>query len=336
MISIGWIGCGRHARRMLLPQLGRSGIRIAALCDRKESALQQAAGDFGVSRRFTDFKDMVAMPGLDVIGVAVGPETHKTASMAALRAGKAVFLEKPPAATAAEAAEIAAASREAGKPVFVGFMKRYSVGNRIARNVLRNGGFGEVLGITGAYMTAPGYFAGQTDHSGFYLHHCIHYMDLIPWFLDEDLGTMSVRSLSTAPGKLLVHLGFQTDSGKLGNIVMGTVQSRGTPMEEVRIMGDHARLHIDNVVNVSLYRDPPLKAERQDATLDQGCDTVSWTPNFTVAENEDHKGYAALLADVAAFLRGRKRDVPTIDDGVRAMQRLERMTRQIGPGAVPH
>lgn len=39
MINIGWIGCGRHARQMLLPQLGRNDIHIAALCDRDGAAL---------------------------------------------------------------------------------------------------------------------------------------------------------------------------------------------------------------------------------------------------------------------------------------------------------
>ena len=66
------------------------------------------------------------------------------------------------------------------------------------------------------------------------------------------------------------------------------------------------------------------------ALLDPACDTLSWTPNFTAAANEDHKGYAALLSDVAAVLRGEDRDVPDIGDGVRAMERLERMIGQIG------
>ncbi|MBR9893843.1 Gfo/Idh/MocA family oxidoreductase [bacterium] len=329
MINIGWIGCGRHARQMLLPQLGRNDIRIAALCDRDGEALKKTAAEYGVTALHDDFREMIKTPGLDAIGMAVGPELHRMATLAALEAGLPVFMEKPPAATAAGALEIAKASEAAGKPVMVGFMKRYSTGNRMAMNVLRGGDFGDVLGITGAYMTAPTYFEGEPDYSGFYLHHCVHYMDLIPWFAGEDFGDMQVRSVSPQPGKLLLHLNFTTQTGKIGNIVMGTVQSRGTPMEEIRIMGDHARLHVDNIINVALYRDPPFKAEDPGAVLDPACDTLSWTPNFTAAANEDHKGYAALLADVAAVLRGESRNVPDIGDGVRAMERLERMISQI-------
>lgn len=329
MIRIGWIGCGRHARQMLLPQLGRHDMRIAALCDENPEALRRTAAEYGVDALYGDYRDLLAAPGLDAVGMAVGPAVHHHAALAALERGLAVFMEKPPAATAAGACDVAHAARRVGKPVVVGFMKRYSTGNRIAKNVLETGGFGPVLGITGAYMTAPSYFEGEPDYSGFFLHHCVHYMDLIPWFTGEDFGDLSVRSISPASGKLLMHVNFTTGAGVIGHIVMGTVQSRGTPMEEIRIMGDHARLHVDNVIHVALFRDPPFKSDAADATLDPAVDTVSWTPNFTAAANEDHKGYAALLGDAAAVFRGETRPVPMIEDGVRAMERLERIVAQL-------
>jgi myo-inositol 2-dehydrogenase/D-chiro-inositol 1-dehydrogenase len=330
MIKLGWIGCGRHARQMLLPQLARSGLRLAALCDSDAEALRGAGADYGVEALHADFRDLIATPGLDAVGMAVGPALHRAAAIAAVERGLPVFMEKPPAADAAGAREVAQAADRAGKPVIVGFMKRYSTGNRIAKNVLDGGTFGPVLGVTGAYMTAPTYFVGEPDYSGFFLHHCVHYMDLLPWLTGEDFGDMQVRSVSPAPGKLLLHMNFTAPSGLIGNLVMGTVQSRGTPMEEIRIMGDQARLHVDNVINVALYRNPPFKCDDPAATLDPAADTLSWTPNFTAAANEDHKGYAALLADAAAVFRGEAPPAPTIHDGVRAMERLERMIAQIG------
>lgn len=326
MIRMGWIGCGRHARQMLLPQFGRHDLRIAALCDEDGAALRRTAAEYGVEAVYGDFRDLIAAPGLDAIGLAVGPALHHQAAIAALRRGLPVFMEKPPAATAAGAWEVAREAQRAGRPVIVGFMKRYSTGNRVAKNILEGGGFGRVLGVTGAYMTAPSYFEGAPDYTGFFLHHCVHYMDLIPWFTGEDFGEVVVRRVSPARGKLLLHVNFTTPGGVIGNIVMGTVQSRGTPMEEIRIMGDHARLHVDNVIHVALYRDPPFKCDDPAATLDPAVDTLSWTPNFTAAANEDHKGYSALLADAAAVFHGETRAAPMIEDGARAMERLERVT----------
>ncbi|HUG62377.1 MAG TPA: Gfo/Idh/MocA family oxidoreductase [Methylomirabilota bacterium] len=330
-LTVGWIGCGRHASQMLLPQVGRAGLRLGAICDTDAAALAETAARYGVPRTTTDWRDLVALPGLDAICMAVGPGVHHAASLAALERGLPVFIEKPPAADSAGAAEIAAA-RRVGVPVLVGFMKRYSTGNRIAGNILRGGSFGRVLGITGAYMTAPTYFAGAPDYAGFYLHHCVHYMDLMPWLAGSPFADMSVRRIEHAPGRLLFHLGFSFENGAIGTVVMGTVQSRGTPMEAITVMGDHQRIEIANVINVSWHRDPPFKADDMSAVLDPATDTLTWTPNFTAAAAEDHKGYAALLVDVAAALSGGPSDAPTIDDGVAALASLERMVSLIEAG----
>lgn len=324
-IRIGWIGCGRHATWMLMPQLARSGFQIAAVCDLDAAAAQNAARQFGAAQIYDDFEQMIADADIDAVGMAVGPDIHFRATMAAIRRGLPVFMEKPPAATAAQAEELMRASDAARVPVAVGFMKRYSTGNRIARNILDGGDFGPVLGIHGSYMTAPTYFSGEVDYTGFYLHHCVHYMDLIPWLAGAEFTDLSLRKNVPGPGRMLIHMNFSCENGVIGNIVMGTVQSRGTPMEFVQIMGDHNRIEVDNIINIAWHRDPPFKAEEPGATLDPTSDSLTWTPNFTAAANEDHKGYHALLLDVAALFRGEGGSAPQIRDGWLAMQRLERM-----------
>ena len=324
-IKIGWIGCGRHATWMLMPQLARSGFSIAAVCDRDETAARNAAAQFGATAVYSDFEDMIANADIDAVGMAVGPEVHFRATHAAIKRGLPVFMEKPPAATAAQAEDLMRASEAAKVPVTVGFMKRYSTGNKIAKNILDGGDFGPVLGIHGSYMTAPTYFSGEVDYTGFYLHHCVHYMDLIPWFAGSEFADVKLRKNVPDAGKMLLHLNFECENGVIGTIVMGTVQSRGTPMEYVQVMGDHNRVEVDNVINVAWHRNPPFKADDPKATLDPACDSMVWTPNFTAAANEDHKGYHALLLDVAATMRGESESAPVIRDGWLAMRRLERM-----------
>ena len=328
-IKIGWIGCGRHATWMLMPQLARSGFEIAAVCDRDEGAVQNAARQFGAKAVYSDYEEMIANADIDAVGMAVGPEVHFRATMAAIRRGIPVFMEKPPAASAAKAKELLDASDAAKVPVIVGFMKRYATGNKIAKNILDSGDFGQILGIHGSYMTAPTYFAAEVDYTGFYLHHCVHYMDLITWFAGSEFTDVRLRKSVPGDGKMLVHMNFECENGVIGNVIMGTVQSRGTPMEFVQIMGDQNRVEVENVINVAWHRNPPFKAEEPEALLDPACDTLVWTPNFTAAANEDHKGYHALLLDVAAKIRGEGNSVPQIRDGWLAMQRLERMIELI-------
>ena len=324
-LNIGWIGCGRHATWMLLPQIGRAGMRIAALCDRDAGALANTAGHYGVSQTYTDWREILKQPGLDAICMAVGPDVHHAATLAALDLGLPVFMEKPPAATHAQALELQQASERTGVSVYVGFMKRYSTGNRIAQNILRGPDFGPVLGITGSYMTAPTYFEGAEDYTAFYLHHCVHYMDLMPWLAGSPIAELAVRRNAPGKGSILFHMGFTCENGVIGNVVMGTVQSRGTPMEQITVMGDHNRIEVENIINVAWHRDPPFKAENPAATLDPACDTLVWRPNLTAAANEDYKGYAALMAEVAKGFLGETTTAPTIADGRVAMKDLERM-----------
>ncbi|TPE49521.1 Gfo/Idh/MocA family protein [Amaricoccus solimangrovi] len=323
-LTIGWIGCGTHASQMLLPQLLRHDVRIGALCDIDGARLRAASRQFGVATLTSDAAELIATPGLDAIGMAVGPDQHLAFGLAALERGLPVFMEKPPSGTAEGARRLLAASEKAGKPLLLGFMKRYSIGNRIARNVIASGRFGEVLGLTGYYMTAPGYFTGDVDYTGFLLHHCVHYMDLAP-FLAGPITGLSARKVEKTPGRILFHVALDFAGGAIGTIAMGTLQSRGAPVERIEIMGDHQRLEVEDVIEVRWHRDPAFKVDDLGATLDPGSDTLTWKPNFTAAANEDYKGYHALLADVVPALGGAATPAPTIADGVEAMRWLETM-----------
>ncbi len=327
-LKIGWIGCGVHATQMLLPQLVRHDVELVALCDIDGNRLKAAGRQFGVRTLTTSAEELIATPGIDAVGMAVGPDQHLAFGKAALERGLPVFMEKPPSGSAAGARELLAASEKAGKPLLVGFMKRYSAGNKIAANILRSGRFGRVLGLTGYYMTAPGYFVGNVDYTGFFLHHCVHYMDLVS-FLVSPVTKLTARKVEKEPGKLLFHVSFDFACGAIGTIAMGTVQSRGAPVERIELMGDHQRIEVDNVIDIRWNRNPAFKIDDPKALLADEVDSLTWKPNFTAAANEDPKGYHSLLADVIPALKGETTPAPTIQDGVIAMERLEVLRREL-------
>jgi myo-inositol 2-dehydrogenase/D-chiro-inositol 1-dehydrogenase len=330
-----WAGCGRHADQMLLPQLMRHDVELVGLCDLNLEAARRLAKRYGVSHVSTDFSELLALPNVELAGLAVGPAQHRDLSIAALGRGLHVFMEKPCGASAADAQAIADAARAAKRMVGVGFMKRFSTANRIAYNVLRSPAFGPVVGFFGEYMTAPTYFEGAADYTPFFLHHCVHYMDLPRYLVGAPIDSVTVFAREHAPGKLLLHIHLGFANGAVGTVIMGTLQSRGTPMERLQIMGDHQRVEVDGVLEVRHHRNPPFKADDPAATLADGVDTLSWKPNLTAAANEDFKGYNALFGALFGALDGRTTDLPTIDDGVLAMRVLEAMIAgAAAPGVV--
>jgi myo-inositol 2-dehydrogenase/D-chiro-inositol 1-dehydrogenase len=332
MKRIAWIGCGKHANEMILPQLSRAGLEVVQLCDIQAEALASTAHRFGVAHTTQDWRDVLNNSDLDAIGVAAGPQQHVEIAKAAVQKGLPVFIEKPPAATAKDAAELASLSEQSRVPVVMGFMKRYSTANRMAIRLVHAQEFGEPASFLGHYMTAPSYFVKDVDYQGFYLHHCVHYLDLVPHLMGKPVS-LGVRHHELKPGKLLLHVDFLFEGGGLATLVMGTHQSRATPMEWWQVMGDHQRVEVRNVHEVRYYRSPKFKVDDPEATLIDGEDTLIWEPNLTVAANEDHKGYLALLRDFAAVVDGRTPiNVPVARDGAQAMRMLEAMIHCIDTG----
>src|SRR5689334_13327142 len=129
-LRVGWIGCGTHANEMLLPQLIRHDVRIAALCDVDDGRLNKTAERYGARETTKDWRALLARQDIDALGIAAGPTAHFEIGIAALGLGLPLFIEKPPAPTAKDAEILAAAAEKAGKPVVLGFMKRYSTANR--------------------------------------------------------------------------------------------------------------------------------------------------------------------------------------------------------------
>ncbi|SEB88184.1 myo-inositol 2-dehydrogenase / D-chiro-inositol 1-dehydrogenase [Rhizobiales bacterium GAS188] len=323
-VRIGWIGCGTHANEMLLPQLQRHDVELKALCDTDASRLEATGRRYGVAAadRVTDWRRLIGRSDIDAVGLAIGPQGHYEIGMAAIERGLPAFIEKPPAPSAAQAWRLAEAAGAKGLPIVLGFMKRYSTANRIGANVVHSPEFGTPASFLGEYMTAPTYFTKDPDYTGFFLHHCVHYFDLVPHLMGE-VATVSARRHELEPGKLLLHVDFRFTSGGIGTLVLGTHQSRGTPMEWWQVMGDHKRVEVRNVHEVRYFRAPPFKASVPGASLVDSEDTLVWEPNLTAAANEDHKGYHALIGAFLATVRGEEVGAPSIADGARAMALLE-------------
>ena len=98
VIRIGWIGCGTHAAEMLLPQLSRLPVTIAALADTERRATGPGRRPLrGRQARYADAEALLAHAGLDAVGMAVGPAVHARIGAAALGAGcRSSWRSRPP------------------------------------------------------------------------------------------------------------------------------------------------------------------------------------------------------------------------------------------------
>ena len=70
-------------------------FELAALCTRTESRLEELGRKHSVSQLYADYNEMLANPEIDAVSVVTMWDQHTEPAVAALEAGKHVFLEKP-------------------------------------------------------------------------------------------------------------------------------------------------------------------------------------------------------------------------------------------------
>jgi predicted dehydrogenase len=96
-------------------------VRLAVLCDTPADRARAMADQFGFARAQADWRAALADPDVEVVSITTPNRLHHAMALAALGAGKHVWCEKPMALTLAEAVEMEAAARAAGRVTLVGY-----------------------------------------------------------------------------------------------------------------------------------------------------------------------------------------------------------------------
>ena len=135
------------------------GVKLAAICTRdakrRSGDWTGIQGNFGppgekvdLSRvsRHAELKELLADPKIDVVDLCLPPNLHESATLACLKAGKHVFVEKPMALTAAGCDRMVTAANKAGKQVFVGHVLPFLPEYAAARKLIESGKYGRVIG----------------------------------------------------------------------------------------------------------------------------------------------------------------------------------------------
>ncbi len=118
---------------------------VVGLADIKQGAAEKFAGLHEIDvPTFLDYRDMLAMDGLDAVYVATPNHLHAPIAIAAAEAGKHVLCQKPMAARLAEAEAMVAAVKKAGVTNMVCYTKRFFKGPRFLYDFLRSADLGRL------------------------------------------------------------------------------------------------------------------------------------------------------------------------------------------------
>lgn len=167
-IRVGVIGLGLIAQSVHLPNLHtlRDRFTVVHVCDVSATVASAVAAELpGEVRTSTDWRDVVADPGVDAV-VVLTPGSHGEIVAEALSAGKHVLAEKPLASSAAELDELQTAASAAGTVLQVAYMKMYDPAVARARQELDALGELRVVRVTVLHPTDECQFEHVNVHRG--------------------------------------------------------------------------------------------------------------------------------------------------------------------------
>lgn len=125
---------------------------MKAICGRSEEAVKSAARQFGWEEAVTDWRELVGRDDIDLIDINTPSDAHKDIALAAAKAGKHIFCEKPLALTLADAREMLAAAEEAGVKHMIGFNYRFAPAVQLAKKLVDEGRLGRIYHFRAVFL----------------------------------------------------------------------------------------------------------------------------------------------------------------------------------------
>ena len=146
MVKVGIVGLGYWG-----PKLARNfhelpGAQLAWVCDLTQERLDHVAGLYPEARTTRDYGELLSS-NVDAVVIATPVSTHHALAMRALKAGKHVLIEKPIAASVAQAMEIAEVADGHQLVAMVGHIYQYSPACNIVREIICSGELGQIYYI---------------------------------------------------------------------------------------------------------------------------------------------------------------------------------------------
>ena len=143
-IRIGIIGVGQIGHHHLATYKTIPGARVVALCDANPELLRRTAAEVGVGSVETDFRALLARSDIDAVDVCLHNTFHAPVAVAALRAGKHVYCEKPMAGSYRDAEEMRDAARATGRKLSIQLSTLFAPETKAAHALLQEGRLGRV------------------------------------------------------------------------------------------------------------------------------------------------------------------------------------------------
>ncbi len=214
MVKIGLIGAGNISKNHLRSYAANPYAKVVAIADLNEGLAKERAEEFGIERYYTDYKKILDDEEIHAVSIVTPTFTHSNITIEALKAGKHVLCEKPPALTVKETEQMVKTAEETGKLLMFAFVCRFKHQISFLKEYIDSGKMGQIyhadLMRLGRYNVIDGWFVDkQKSGGGMLMDAAIHQIDEVMYLM----GYPKVKEV----------LGFATD---INNDLVGKIKGQ--------------------------------------------------------------------------------------------------------------
>lgn len=247
-IATAMIGTGNRGSYVLKGVLEQPNAKVVALCDLKPDRLDAAASSAARDNpaTTTEWKKIIDRKDVEAIFIATPPHLHSEMAVAAIKAGKHVYCEKPIGVTAEQVSAIVKAAKTSNKVFVAGQQLRSMKGLNETIGKLREGVIGDVIGVKAARhgsadlphdSSSGDWYFDVTKSGGYLIEMSVHNLDACNW----TVGAHPVRAAgfgntlrykNDPPGRTIFDCGnlvYEYPSGAEMSFIQNVFHPRGMP-----------------------------------------------------------------------------------------------------------
>jgi predicted dehydrogenase/threonine dehydrogenase-like Zn-dependent dehydrogenase len=295
VLKVALVGAGGFVRAVHLPSLiSAEGVTVKTVVTRTGSSAGDVARLLGGAETATDWTVATDDPEVDLLIVATRHDSHAEIAAAGLRAGKAVFVEKPLGLTRDEIDEVWAASRENPR-LAIGFNRPFAPLARALEQQVRAGtGPTHLIYRVSSPLPHDNWLNDPVEGGGRLLGEACHMFDFANWLCGTPIRVQAAGL--PAPGDLATpestSVSVEYANGSVATVHYSGVGSASLPKERIEVLRGGLAWVLDDFTTLTSYGpdgDQTQQAAKQD------------------------KGHAELLERVLAAARGERPFEPGIE-----------------------
>jgi predicted dehydrogenase/threonine dehydrogenase-like Zn-dependent dehydrogenase len=271
VVQLGVIGAGNYATSMLLPHLrGRTDVELVEVATATALSAANAQRKFGFQRCSTDYQGLLADGTIAAVLIATRHDSHARITCDALRAGKAVFVEKPLAVDPQQLQAVRATVEESGNDrLMVGYNRRFAplLGELRALWGPLAGPLQLRYDVNAGQLETDSWYRSEEQGSRIVGEGC-HFIDTASWWLGSDpVEVFAVSTPGDADDSVL------TLTYPDGSILTVSYLTRGDaryPKEVLQVVGQRQVARFHNFQAWELWRGGKRRTKRSRSGIDKG------------------------------------------------------------------